>query len=267
MKTLLLVPMLILFFSCKEEKSSLLKENCISKNVKWLNDGHPHLREQFKAQETYIIQSTDSWSSTSSIAFEKYDESVYKLKAVSYDRGRFETERKLLKDEWLKVKSVFDSLNYWCAEPNFNVGTIDGRDVRIIGIKDSSTFYSILTEDFESDSILQSNKINLKKICLNFLNMGGLMMPQRPKIAYQKLNNRRIGIEVYSLNNHFSKSFVVFLDNKKIETKHKVAEIIISESDLGKFELKVKEVLINDVELSFEGTLNQYLLDINKNNK
>ena len=191
----------------------------------------------------------------------------FKIKAIKFNRDSFTSERKLSKEDWVKIKSVFDSLNFWCINPDFNKGTIDGPEVKIIGIKDSSTFYTVLTKDYEKDSVLQSNKTKLKIMCLNFLNIGGLQHPQKPKIAHYKLDNKKIGIEIYSLNYNFSKLFEVYLDDKKVEIKQGVAELIILESDLGKLELKVKEVLINDVELTFKATLNQYLLDVNKINK
>jgi hypothetical protein len=264
MKILPLIPLILLFFSCKEDKTSLTKENCVSKHDKWLKDERPNLRKQYKARETYIVESTETSTYASTVIFEKYNESDYRLKTVQFNRDRLETEQKISKIEWLKVQSVFDSLNFWCAEPNFNTGTIDGPDVKIIGIKDSSTFYSIITRDNERDSILQRDKISLKKTCLSLLNMGGLSIPQRPNIYYHELNNKKLGIVIHSLNYNFSKIIEVYLDEKKIEIKDKIAQFIISQSDLGKFKLKVKEILINDVELSYEATLSQYLLDINQ---
>jgi hypothetical protein len=268
MKILPLIPTLLLFFSCKEENK---QTECVPKNYKNENqqllDEDPNFRNEFKAQETYVVETTDSWNYAATVVFEKYNDLDYKLKTVYSERDFFKTEKKMSKDDWMIVKSTLDSFNFWCFKPEWSKGVSDGFEVRFKGIKDSNSHYIRVFQYEEEDSILRDTQIFLRKTAFNLLNMGGLEIPKKPKIFYHRLDKKKIGIKVYSPNRNFSKVFEVYLDDKKIETKQGVAEIIILESDLDKFKLKVKEVLINDVELSFEATLSQYLLDVNKNNK
>jgi hypothetical protein len=267
MKILPLIPILFLFFSCKEEKSSSENDKCKGRYDIYVKGDYDFHGEKYKTSEMYMIQSTDSWTYSSVVVFEKYNELDYRLKTTFFKEDTFKTERKLSKGEWNNIKSTFDSFDFWCFNPEWSKIVVDGFEVRFTGIKDSKLHYIPVYRGEEKDSALKNNQIFLRKTALNLMNIGGLEIPQKPKIVYHKMEHKKIGIEVYSPNHNFSKLFEVYLDNKKILKKDGVAEIIILESDLGKFKLKVKEILINDVELSFEATLNQYLLDINKINK
>ncbi len=262
MNLLYFLPLSFLFFACKKDTS---KENCVGNNHKRLFEEYPNFKHQHKAQESYIIRSSDSWTYSALVAFEKYSEFDYRLKTVKTEQDSFITERKISKEEWISVKSEFDSLNFWCYHPKWEREVIDGFTISIIGLKDSSYHHYYVYDGFEKDSILRNYQIKYRKIALNLLNMGGLEIPKKTRVVCHKLGGKKIGLEVFSPNHNFLKSFEVYLDNNKIELRQGVAEIILSESDLDKSEIKVKEVLVNDVELSYKAQLTQYFLELNKN--
>jgi hypothetical protein len=266
MKNFFLLTIIILYcFSCKND--SRIDVRCIGNNKHSFKDLTFRIGDVGTPEEAYVIKNSDSWTFSTIAVFEKLNDLDFRLKTFYFNQDTFRTERKLSKNEWAQVKLLIDSSNFWCLNHEWDAVVMDGFEINIGGLRDNRTHHVAIYQNIDRDSFWRSCQDKLRKTSFNLMNMADLIVPQKPKIIYHKLDNKKIGIEVYSPNHDFSKVFEVYLDDKKIETKQGVAEIIISESDLGKFELKVIEVLINDVELSFQATLSQYLLDINKNNK
>jgi hypothetical protein len=266
MKNFFLLTIIILScLSCKND--SRIDVECIGNNKHSFKDLTFHIGDIGTPEEAYVIKNSDSWTYSAIAVFEKLNDLDFRLKTFYFNQDTFRTERKLSKNEWIQVKSLIDSSNFWCLNHEWDAVVTDGFEINIGGLRNNRTHHVAIYQNIDRDSFWRSCQDKLRKTSFNLMNMADLIVPQKPKIIYHKLDNKKIGIEVYSPNHNFSKLFEVYLDDKKIEIKQGVAELIIIESDLDKFQLKVKEVLINDVELSFEATLNQYLLDVNKNNK
>ncbi len=184
-----------------------------------------------KARESYMINTGDSWTYSSAVIFEKYNDVDYRLRAINSNRDSFSTERKMTKQDWEYICSSMDSLNFWCTDFNEPIYSTDGHKTNIIG-KIDSHFHQIRIGNYnkyERHNGLSDSKRKLLKTSLNLLRFGGFEGLKKPNfhIDTEGVDSMQI---VAFYRSPFIESFEFFINEVKIQTNRDAHYIKISSS-------------------------------------
>ena len=215
-----------------------------------------------EAKESYMIHTGDSWTYTSTVIFEKYNDVDYRLRTINFNRDSFSTERKMTKQDWEYICSSFDSLNFWCTDFNEPIYSTDGHKTNIIG-KIDSHFHQIRIGNYnkyERHNGLSDSKRKLLKISLNLLRFGGFEGLKKPWFMINTIKTDSITIEGY-FKDPFIESSEMFLNQIKVDSKEDVFFIKIPKSALGKFHLVAKAVFFNGEKFTYEVDIDEYFLN------
>ncbi len=215
-----------------------------------------------QAKESYMISTGDSWTYSSTVIFEKYNDLDYRLKTINFNRDSFSTERKLTKQDWEYICSSFDSLGFWCTNAELDRMSIDGHETTITG-KIDSHYHIIRLDAYDKtlkDIHWNAYKKNLLKTSLNLLRFGGFQGLKKPRFMLNTIKTDSIRIESY-FTDPFIESSEMFLNQIKADSKEGVFLIKIPKSALGKVHLIAKAVFFNGEKFTYEVDIDEYFLN------
>ena len=215
-----------------------------------------------EAKESYMIHTGDSWTFSTTVVFEKYNDLDYRLRTKHFNRDSFKTERKITKLDWEYICSTFDSLNFWCSNPEWDKISIDGHETIMIG-KIDSHYHSIRIYDYpisEKDSVLSKYKKELLKTSLNLLRFGGFEGLKKPnfRIDTEGVDSTQI---VAFYKSPFIQTSDLFINNVEIKSKQDVYYFKIGKKDTKKIELKSHATFVNGETYIYTVDVNQYFLN------
>lgn len=215
-----------------------------------------------QAKESYMIHTGDSWTYSSAVIFEKYNDVDYRLRAINFNRDSFLTERKLTKQDWEYVCSTFDSLNFWCSNPEWEKMVIDGHETTITG-KIDSHYHSIRLDDYHrliNSSRWDGYKKELLKLSLNLLRFGGFEGLKKPNIHINTEGVDSTQIVAF-YRSPFIESTEFFVNQVKVEPNQDVYYFKIAKTDLGKIRIKTYVNFLNGEKYTYTVDVNEHFLN------
>ena len=215
-----------------------------------------------EAKESYIIHTGDSWTYSTAVVFEKYNDLDYRLRTKHFNRDSFKTERKITKQDWEYICSSLDSLNFWCTDFKELIYSTDGHETNIIG-KIDSHFHQIRIGNYnryERHDGLSDSKRKLLKTSLNLLKFGGFEGLKKPRFVMNTIKTDSIRIDSY-FTDPFIESSEMFLNQIKVDSKEDIFFIKIHKSALGKVHLVAKAVFFNGEKFTYEVDIDEYFLN------